>query len=350
MRDQARVFEDRPFHLVLFNVFERGAIRLAQAYPAWRPASPGSPPHILVVGLGRLGQNLVIHLARTWWNTRPDRGWKLEIDVIDRHAGEAIETLSIRCPQLSDAVSFTPLTLEVPSAGFERADYLRRAPVERIYICLDDDALALQAGLCLRSASAGKIPIVMRMAESGGLERLLVGSHFDNLSGFNLLESTCTPDLLDMQPRDILARAVHEEYLRGRLAAGQVPATDPSGQPWDSLDPVLRAQNYRQVDHLMDLCAEAGYTIRPLVDWDAPSAPMPDDLVEGMACREHELWVADRIAGGWRYQPGEKNLAARTNPALLPWDELSEPDREKNRVFVRGIPAFLGQVGYQLTR
>ena len=67
-----------------------------------------------------------------------------------------------------------------------------------------------------------------------------------------------------------------------------------------------------------------------------------------MAQLEHELWCKDRIADGWRYAPEEKNLDAKTNPDLVVWEHLSDDEREKNRVLVSSIPAFLGRAGYQV--
>jgi hypothetical protein len=39
---------------------------------------------------------------------------------------------------------------------------------------------------------------------------------------------------------------------------------------------------------------------------------------------------------------------ARLHPDLVPWEELSESDRDKDRDVFRGLPGMLALVGYEL--
>ena len=119
-------------------------------------------------------------------------------------------------------------------------------------------------------------------------------------------------------------------------------------QPWDTLDEQYRRRNYHWADHIPLSLKTAGYQLGPLVDWNAPSLAFnSDELVERMARLEHHPWCQDKIADGWRYSPGAKSLTEKTNPALVRWDELPEKERVKDRMLVKGIPAFLGQAGFQ---
>ena len=62
--------------------------------------------------------------------------------------------------------------------------------------------------------------------------------------------------------------------------------------------------------------------------------------VECLAILEHRRWVAERIKAGWVYAE-ERNVAARTSPYLVPWEELPDEAREWNRSAIRNIPALL---------
>ena len=55
-------------HIILFNVFERAAYQLLDQYPAWDEdqIESGKEPHILLVGLGRMGENIILHAAEKW--------------------------------------------------------------------------------------------------------------------------------------------------------------------------------------------------------------------------------------------------------------------------------------------
>lgn len=362
LRERETEMEQVLFRLELFNVFERAARNMLQAYPAWKDAnrSPVSPPHILIIGLGRLGENLSLHLARDWWNRQVDLKERLRVTVIDRNAVQKIESLCIRYPQMNKACDLSPLQMEIHSPAFERADFLFNSQHQPdptiIYICVDDDVLGLHAGLTLsRRISDADIPIVVRMAEENGLARLLAfrRNHQDayrNLFAFGYLDQTCTPDLLKNTPRDLLARSTHEEFVRKQAETGSRPAEDASLQPWDDLDEAYRKVNYQWADHIPNLLKQAGYNMIPLRDWDAPSFQFSLEQVEAMAQFEHDLWCKDRQADGWSYAPDRKNLDAKTNPDLVSWDALSQEEQEKNRMLVRNIPSFLGRAGFQVVK
>jgi hypothetical protein len=260
-----------------------------------------------------------------------------------------------RHPRLVEAVEFNIQTLEIESSAFEKAVPAQAPSLPKmIYICLDQDALALKAGLILQKHTRHKVPIVIRMAEQGGLEKLIRSPHtaagFDNrLIPFLVLEQICRPELLYQQPRDILAQAFHRQYILLQQE-NQAEQADPARRTWDELPQEFRKRNYQQVDHLVELTGAFRFRIVPLEDWEAPSRSLPAEIEEGMARLEHEMWMKDRLAEGWHYLPGMKDPNKKTNPDLLAWADLPEAEREKNLAFVRGIPRFLGEAGYQLVQ
>lgn len=362
LREREASLEQAPFRLELFNVFERAARKMLQEYPAWDEAAiqPANPPHILIIGLGRMGENLVLHMARDWWSQEMHQRGRLRVTIIDRSAVQKIESLCIRYPRMNTACELIPRQMEIHSPEFEGADFLFNGQSQpdpnAVYICVDDDALGLHAGLTiLRRIPGANIPIVVRMAEESGLAKLLEfrrNQHgaYRNLYAFGYLDRTCTPDLLMNTPRDLLARLAHEEYVQLQVRKGGKPAEDASLNPWDKLDEAYRKADYQWADHIPLLLKSSGYTLGPLSDWDAQSYQFEPAEVERMAQSEHELWCKDRQADGWRYAPGDKNLEAKTNPDLVSWEALAEIEREKDRLLVRNIPAFLGRAGFQVVK
>lgn len=359
LREQEASLEQVPFQLELFNIFERAARNMLQEYPAWNETQidQETPPHILIVGLGRLGENLLLHVARDWSAQRVRPTARLRVTIVDRHATSKTESLCVRYPKMTKACQLIPIQVEIQSPLFERADFLFNAQnqpdLNAIYICVDNDAIGLQAGLTLtRRIPDASMPIVVRMAEETGLAKLLEfrknhRKSYRHLFAFGYLNRTCTPELLKNTPRDRLARLNHEEYTQREIQKGADPMNDASIQPWESLDSQYRQANYDYVDHIQRLLEAAGYRIVPLSDWDAPAQRLPAEIALRMAKMEHELWRQDRLAQGWRYADGPKDPVARTNPTLVDWDNLPEDEREKNLAMVNGIPAFLGRVGLQ---
>lgn len=55
-----------------------------------------------------------------------------------------------------------------------------------------------------------------------------------------------------------------------------------------------------------------------------------NDLVEEMAKNVHEVWARTRILQGWRYGK-ERNDELKTHPCLIPYEELSEDEKEFDR-------------------
>jgi hypothetical protein len=125
-------------------------------------------------------------------------------------------------------------------------------------------------------------------------------------------------------------------------------ADDPALHPWADLAEVLRESNRDQAAHVAVKLAAIGHVVGPLVDWTAAGRSFADADVETMARLEHERWVADRRRAGWR--PGARDPQRRTTPYLVPWQELSEDVREKDRLFVRALPRLLASVGLQALR
>lgn len=358
IREKETHLDSHRFQLELFNTFENGARLLLRSFPAWEEGGPTGRPvaHLLVIGLGRLGENLVVQAARDWWN-QPARGNnRLPVTIIDLTATAKIESLCVRFPPLEKACDLHALDMDVTSADFARGSYLLerdgRPPVSRVYICMDDDARALQISLALLRQTQGRLPVVLRVAEPTGLASLLDPglNHSDgygSIHAFALLDTICTPELLTSTRRELLAQAAHADYVAGQRKAG-ANMDNPALQPWERLNENLRQNNYAFVDRLQGELASAGYGIQPLVDWDAPSMQIPEEKVELMAHMEHAAWCEQRLSEGWRFSPGPKNIESRTHPGLVDWGELAEEEREKNRNFVRNTPRFLGRIGLQI--
>ena len=374
------------FRLAFFNTFDLGARAVLDEYPPFGAAGhgSGSPPHLVVVGLGSMGRSLVVHAARRWREIgrgqarahgredviRTDsedqspgqapqsQGPRLRVTVVDREGDHKTEILQLRYPQLSQVCELIPAEMDIRWPAFHRAAFLLdsdgRSDVTAVYVCLDDESLGLTAGLTLLRRLKGlDTPIVVRMVSETGLASLLDGGDdgeggFANLRAFALLERTCQPELLLGGTHEILARAIHEEYVRQQSESGETPQTNPSMVPWDTLPESLRESNRRQADHISVKLKAVGCGIAPLTDWDAEFMQFTPDEIELMARMEHERFVEERLRGGWRIGP--KDLAKKTNPHLVPWEQLPEEIKELDRNPVRGLPRFLARAGLQIHR
>jgi hypothetical protein len=181
---------------------------LAEHPPLVREARKADrPPHMLIVGLGKMGRSLVMRAAEDWALKRTGSDQKLQISVIDK-AGEAKKVrLCLQYPRLKEICEFHVWQLEKNDPEFDRGSFLRdshgRSDIDAIYICFDDDVHALVNALTLHRKTAelgSRAPIVMRMSRDAGLATLLKEeggrSDLGRIRVFGLLDRTCTLEAL----------------------------------------------------------------------------------------------------------------------------------------------------------
>ena len=352
--------------LEFFDLHHRSARALLHEFPFFvagghteglAESPPVSRPHVLVVGCGRTGQDLIVQAARQWWREHRGSGERFWVTIVDWHALARLDGLRLRYPRLGDACEVTPVELDVTSSEFERAVFLGGGDgvpaVTAAYICLDDDSRSLSAGLALlpRTRAAG-IPVVMRMMEEVGLATLATGGEDGGteLRAFGVLGYVCAPERLFAGMHETLARAIHEDFVAGRLQAGESSASNPALVDWDELPPGLRESNLDQAAHIFEKLREIDCDLAPLTDWTAESFSFTPEQVEKLAEMEHVRFVKERRDAGWTYQPGPKDIAGKSSPYLRPWDDLRDDEKEFDRRAVRDLPLILADVGLQIVR
>jgi hypothetical protein len=348
------------FRLQFFNTFEAGAQALLTAYPPFDETAEGQgkPPHLLVVGSGKLAQSVVVHAARLWREQGLAQGQRLQATMVDNDTARAKESLYLRYPGLETTCEIESRSIDIRSAAFHHADFLFDAQqhlvVTAIYICLDEDALGLSAALALlHRIRRRNLPIVVCMRQDAGLATLLhkegeSARGFDNLHAFGLLEQTCHPDLVLGGANEVLARAYHAKYRKDNEKSGQDARSNPALVPWEQLSETAKESNRRQADHIGQKLQAIGCDLAPMTEWEAGSFTFAPEEVEHMAKMEHERWVNERRSEGWALGP--RDPVKKTNPSLVSWEALPEEGKAFNREQIRELPDFLARAGMQIYR
>src|ERR1700757_2147701 len=75
--------------------------------------------------------------------------------------------------------------------------------------------------------------------------------------------------------------------------------------------------------------------------------PALTELTERLAENVHDTWSQRRLAEGWRYGPS-RNDASKEHPNLVPYDQLSEPEREYDRKTALETIRMLLSLGYRI--
>jgi len=75
---------------------------------------------------------------------------------------------------------------------------------------------------------------------------------------------------------------------------------------------------------------------------------MSPDVLDALARNEHVRWTDDLLALGWKRGEGPKDPESKRHPSLVPWENLPEVEREKDRDSIRALPVILAAAGYSI--
>ena len=92
-----------------------------------------------------------------------------------------------------------------------------------------------------------------------------------------------------------------------------------------------------------------GYIPKPV---DTSGVTLPQeilDIQEKLAKNTHETWAAQRLADGWK-QGAERNDQEKIHPCLIPYEELSETEKNYDRNTAMETLKLIIALGYEIRR
>jgi voltage-gated potassium channel Kch len=331
--------------LECFNVFEDAAPMLLEQSPFEDVIVEEDAPELLIVGVGRLGQAIASHAAQRWYSDSSLQDKPLGITLMGPDASRRTAALRTLAAELSEAVELRGEDVRAPALDLEErvmAVGPRRPAVIFVTAALETNELTTAFALH-RSYGESGIPIVVSVRDDRSgvattLEKAdMTGLH--EVTPFALFSNILTPRLLRRRTREIIARVRHAQYLRDELGKGMTLGERASLVPWRELDPRLKDSNRDFADRIGETIEDVGCTLVPRSLSARPDAfAFPADRLEELAEKEHESWVRSEAARN------------RDHPSLVPWSELSEEEKEKDREAVRAIPRLVAQAGFEMRR
>ena len=348
------------FRLEFFNIFDSGSRIWLKLFPPFRDGdgSGKSHPHLFIIGVGKMGENLLIQVAKKWKALNPGIRKRFPITLIDKKANFKKELFRIVYPRLEQICDLTFLQMDIESPEFQRGDFLfsnnKKCIASDIFVCLDNDSFALSTAMALNlHVRKERIPIIVRMTRDTGVSSLLKSNRKEEdthatIKSFALLDHTCRPDIIFGGNHETIARAIHEEYRSHRMEMGETPTTNPSLVNWEELPEHLKESNRRQADHIGEKLRSIGCGISHLNDWDEKLITFEQKEIRKMARMEHERWFSERKLEGWRL--GQKDIGKKTTPSLIPWEALPDKDKRHNLNMVKKLPVFMAKAGLKIFR
>ena len=94
--------------------------------------------------------------------------------------------------------------------------------------------------------------------------------------------------------------------------------------------------------------AREQYTPKPVDTSGVELSPDILALAELLSRNTHEVYVAGRLADGWTLGPRDDER--RTNPTLIPYEELSEEEKEYDRRTSLETLKVILSLGYRIVK
>lgn len=153
-----------------------------------------------------------------------------------------------------------------------------------------------------------------------------------------------------------LARAAHElfceELLSNGFIQGPVRDDDKKTHPllisYDDLPEAYKEQNRLFVIDVPSKLASLGYIMEPAKE-HGNTAEFDNDEIEVLSKIEHDRWCKEKYACGWKYGPiSDRDI--KIHSSLVPWENLSELDKNKDIKLVSSIPTLLAKAGFAMRK
>lgn len=315
-------------------------LELARFAPIFTKRDRNAPSHVMVAGLaGRFEQVLSELIVAT--QDHPSERPILSL-VLTAPELKLFEAWRAARPELDLVVRFE--LLEAETARLPRADalseWVARCGSPHLVVVMCEDADAIATSLALRRpmnpAGTGNVPLLVRQGrEDHVLETLQrTQGQARDLSRMVAFGGLIRADSIERalsRKGDERAIALHERYLAAAQAGGV--STPAALKSWDELSENLREANRSAAEHAPILFAAIGLELVEAAPGIPPRQISADEL-ETLAMVEHRHWMASRIDHGWRY--GQvRNDDRQLHPSLLPYEQLTESDKIKDRDTVR---------------
>ncbi len=247
-------------------------------------------------------------------------------------------------------VAFQPFDWDAASIGPELLDRVEqtRGKPTAIVVSTGADPGNIHLSIALKRACNHGLrwPVPIFMRESSQSEFSQLYAHGDDtaeldayLQAFGAHQVNATRARIIEGSLDQGAAIAHEHYNKGlgQREAMSMRELQAAMRDWSDVLETYRAANRAASDSAMTKIWDAGW--RPAkADEKGDTAPtVAPELMEQMARREHDRWMAERLMAGWRptSQGEARNNDLMMHDKLAPWDALTDQDRNNDAVQVR---------------
>lgn len=299
----------------------------------------------------------------------PDTSSIQQVTSICPDAGVLVEDNRLRqrrrgvndSPILVDAIEKVPTMSILDHVVRSEANHSRVAII--VADAHDETCGSIGRAEHLANRLAARFPHVVVFGPSTGVDGVSEMELLGNLRLFGL--SLTLPEGTAHDAWERAARLIHERYAAQEKARNPERASDQTLAPWEQLDPFVQGSNRRLVENMIRIVEkDGGHTwfhpegfegnnTETSIDlWGMPPLQALEMLgfsteqSKRLAACEHQDWKEYLVKHGWEFAE-TRDTAAQKHDLLMPWNTLTDEQREKAYRSVLTTLLHLRALGYR---
>jgi hypothetical protein len=330
------------------------------------PRDPTEPPmSILFVGFGALTRELIVQTALT--AHYPDYRVARVTVLCKEEVSDLVPRFFHRYPHLEQVLELEFVYDDAMTLSRKRwKEMQKNGKFAVAYVALGDDVEGILTARRLvrlnRLADRPPLNFVVCLNQQTFLADIIdddflpiysdkskVPAHAP-IEYLETLDETISIDVIVNEVLDSMARSMHNDYVSTLQTLGETHETNASVTPWSLLPAHKKKANQHAAAHMpVKLRCSDCRAVPKDQPGDAVSFPLDEENMEMLAQLEHRRWLADKYLAG--YSHGKvRDEDHMLHPDLIPWEELSETDRDKDRSNIRQIPDLMAMQELKICR
>ena len=358
--------KDSLVRLRIFNQAELLARKLFLEFPPDAAVAQSSDRvHIILLGLTAPSEALIRQAVKLG---HYKSGKHPKVTIVDSDIEKKLAQSSAHLTSFRKWIEIIQCDsdLELLEAGKVKGLLSSNDAVTVAYICTNDEIINLRLAILfleIMEKNVGPKQIksfkVVALDPPGGTvlsDFYLYGKHAGKFHTFSLVgkdknakKSFLVESLLsDLD--DTVSRSLHQSYVEKDLQMlkdNPDHKVHPNSVPWDQLPENIRDANRSVADHFEIKLRAVG--CKMVAKEIGKEAQLNTTEIELLAFMEHQRWWADRSINGWKFAK-TRDDQNRLHPNMLPYDELSEADKQKDRDSVLKMLDVFRSKGYRVVR
>lgn len=146
-----------------------------------------------------------------------------------------------------------------------------------------------------------------------------------------------------------LAKAAHALYCERAQERGETQDGNTALRHWQELPEDFKEANRANIADVPNKIRLLGYELTSAYGIPPSALKLSDAKLEELSVLDHERWMNERRRSGWTYAP-IRDSARKHHPSMIPWEDLSDSEKEKDRDTVRNLPLLIEKAGLRLIK